>query len=136
MAISRYVPWFAIVAVAAAIVAGLFVSGSPGEQRARRADEQRVADLQRLSERLARHYRDARALPANLEALVDGRILTSLPHDPATGMGYEYVTTGAASYHLCADFVRESKPISADDFWAHPRGRKCFDFDYSAIRFD
>jgi hypothetical protein len=122
--------------VAVAIIAGLILTGSPAEQRLLRLDEQRVAHLRDLSNSISRHYVDTAALPDMLETLVDGRIRTSLPLDPATDRPYEYETAGPARFRLCAEFARESSPRDANDFWSHAAGRQCFEFDLSDLRLD
>lgn len=119
-----------IAVVAVAIAVGLYLSGSPGEQRLRRLDERRVTDLQRLSSALQVYHRQTGQLPADLERLVDGRRLSSLPRDPVTDEPYELRITGDERFELCAEFSRASI-IEPDGFWSHGPGRKCFEFDYS-----
>lgn len=122
--------------VGIAIVAGLVISGSPQRQRELRLDEQRVSGLLRISNDLARHYAQTGSLPGDVEDVVDGLLLSSLPVDPVSGRNYEYTTTGAASYRLCADFARETDRSVSGEFWNHAAGRQCFDFDLSNRRLD
>ncbi|HEU4618800.1 MAG TPA: hypothetical protein VFV10_12230 [Gammaproteobacteria bacterium] len=79
------------------------------------------------------YFAETGALPAALDALVDGRRLSKLPRDPAADAPYGFSRLGERRYELCADFSRESAPAAAG-FWAHGAGHKCFEFDYSARR--
>lgn len=117
-----------IVAVAAAVVAGLLVAGSPAEQRLRRLDERRVNDLRFLASAADRYFEREEKLPAELDELVDGLFFTRVPTDPATRQPYEYRIVGPRQYELCAAFDRPSRPELADDFWAHDAGLRCFSF--------
>lgn len=125
-----------VVVVLGSVIAALFLIGSPARQRDLRTDETRISDLRSLSNALARYYRETRQLPDSIEQVMDGRIMSRLPRDPASGAAYEYERTGTARYRLCGDFARAGDTGEAEDFWAHPAGRQCFEFDYSAIRLD
>jgi hypothetical protein len=118
-----------IAAVVAAVAAGLWVIGSPGEQRLRRLDERRASDLVQLSQAVIWHHNERRALPASAAELVDGRRLSRLPLDPATDEPYEYRVTGERKFELCAAFARASRAEDANDFWYHEAGRRCYEFD-------
>ena len=74
-----------IAIVGAAIAAGLFVTGSPAEQRLLRLDEQRVTDLRQLS--YAANYRWDRQqqLPSSAADLVDGQYLYAPSRRPCFG---------------------------------------------------
>lgn len=120
----------AVVAVGIAI--GLYFSGSPAEQRLQRLDDRRVEDLRRLQRAIDFHYTQTGALPTELDQLVDGRALSSLPRDPESGTPYELSVTGEAQFELCAEFSRNSTLEPAGSFWSHGPGRKCFEFDYSS----
>lgn len=113
--------------VVIAVVAGLYLSGSPGEQRLTRIDERRVGDLRQLSSTISIYWKDSGRLPADLPVLVDGQRLGSLPTDPQTGMVYIYEIVDMNSYRLCAGFSRPSIQKTSEDFWAHPAGMHCFD---------
>jgi hypothetical protein len=123
-----------LVAVAAAVVAGLVVAGSPAEQRRLRLDEQRITALQELARRAEGRWEAERRLPDTAEQLVDGQRLTRLPTDPTTGEPYEYRVTWARQFEVCATFDRASRPDLAGDFWFHEAGRRCFAFDMTERR--
>ena len=127
----RIAAYASIAVVAIAIAIGLYLSGSPGEQRLRRLDERRVADLQQLASAIQVYHRQTGQLPPDLERLVDGRRLSSLPRDPVTDAPYELRITADERFELCAEFSRASVAERADDFWSHGPGRKCVAFDYS-----
>jgi len=118
-----------IAAVVAAVVAGLWVIGSPAEQRLLRFDERRASDLLQLSQAANWHHSERRALPTSAAELVDGRRLSRLPLDPATNEPYEYRPTGERKFELCAVFARASRAEDAKDFWYHDAGRQCFELD-------
>jgi hypothetical protein len=120
---------FSITAVVAAVAAGLWSIGSPSEQRLRRLDERRVADLTQLSQAVYWHQDQRHALPAGAAELVDGRRLSRLPLDPSTEEPYEYRVTGELKFEVCAVFDRASPSEDAKDFWYHDVGRRCFEFN-------
>ena len=117
-----------IAAVAAAVAAGLLITGSPAEQRLRRADEQRVAELRQLAGTAEFRWNREQRLPS-VDELVDGQYLTRLPTDPATGEPYDYRVTGPRQFEVCATFDRPSRSELAGDFWSHEAGRRCFQFN-------
>lgn len=123
----RILAFVAGAAVAAAVVVGLVLVGTPGEQRLRRLDEQRASDLRRLVAAVDAYWNVNGALPAALEPLVDGRRLSALPRDPSTGAAYPYRPFDGSRYELCAAFDRPS--VEADGFWSHGEGERCFSFD-------
>jgi hypothetical protein len=126
---SRLATGVSVVAVAAAVVAGLTVIGSPAEQRLLRLDERRVLDLRRLAQVVSSHWNARQALPLNAADLVDGRSLTRVPLDPSSDEPYEYRVSGQSQFELCAVFDRPSRLEDAADFWYHDAGRRCFEFD-------
>ena len=107
-----------IAAVAAAVAAGLLITGSPAEQRLRRADEQRVAELRQLASTAEFRWNREQRLPS-----------VDLPTDPATGEPYDYRVTGPRQFEVCATFDRPSRSELAGDFWSHEAGRRCFQFN-------
>lgn len=114
--------------VAAAVAAGLWISGAPQTQRLERADERRIDDLRRLTAAIADYHDDRGELPAHLGALVDGLRLSELPSDPLRGEPYDYERAGAGAYRLCARFDLPSPPERSAGFWRHGAGRHCYAF--------
>lgn len=136
MKLQRLAAFGSIALVGIAIVAGLYVAGSPAEQRLLRLDDRRVTDLQRLSRAATRYYSQTDRLPASLDGLADGRRLSSVPRDPESGEPYEYNVHGDGRFELCAEFSRESRQAAERDFWRHGRGRDCFEFDLADLGSD
>ena len=112
MNVQRLAAVASIVAVTAAVVAGLLVAGSPAEQRLLRLDDRRVSDLRQLSSAAQFQWEQNQTLPAGSAALVDGRYLSRLPVDPA-GQSYEYRATGPRAFEVCAVFGRPSPGVPA-----------------------
>ncbi|MGD2167041.1 MAG: hypothetical protein PVF63_02975 [Gammaproteobacteria bacterium] len=128
----RMLVWGSIGVVAAVVIAGLWLSGSPQNARAERLDERRIADLMRIVRVLERTWQDDEALPEQLEELVDGRRLAELPVDPVTQESYEYRRTARMQFELCADFARPAPRLSGvDNFWNHDAGHQCYAFDFA-----
>ena len=112
--------------VAAAIVAGLMVTGGPIAARAEKRDMARLADLRELQSFVTCRYDLDDALPDTLAT--DERCADTLPMtDPVTDAPYVYEKTSATSYRLCATFER---PELVEDYdlgpgqWQSDRG--CF----------
>jgi hypothetical protein len=113
--------------VAAAIVTGVVILGSPSDERARRLDQRRVSDLAGLEMAVNFYFAQHTKLPASLEALSTQpgvRIAT----DPVTGAAYRYRPIDAEQFELCGTFERaaESRVSSGVDVWEHPSGDHCF----------
>lgn len=132
MNVHRVAAGVSIAVVAIVAVAGFIVSGTPGEQRLKRLDQHRVADLQNLARAVDRHWAAEHSVPTAVDPLVDGRNLSRLPTDPATGEPYRYERLSADGYRLCADFARASEEWERDSFWEHPAGTHCYTFKVSA----
>ena len=122
------------VIVLGALLIGLYVLGSPMEERFRRLDEQRVADLLQLSRAINRNFRFSDRLPTNLTDIVDGQLIRRLPIDLETEAMYQYEIIDIDSYRLCAEFSIASEEGNLDDFWSHSMGRECFDFKAQSDR--
>lgn len=120
----------ATLAVVGGIVAGFWVLGTPGRQRAIAADRQRIQDLQAIAFEL--HGRSQSPadfeLPAELD---DGQRRV----DPLTDEPYSYQRLSESSYELCAQFDTDSStyPLQnatqENEFWQHPEGQHCFEFE-------
>jgi hypothetical protein len=122
---------FAIVSslvVVAALIGGLYVGGSPGEQRLLRFDERRVNDLRALSHAISKRWDKTKRLPQMLDELVDGQGLRGIPADPETESSYVYEVLSINKFRLCADFSRPSLNPDPKDFWIHKSGKQCFEF--------
>jgi len=126
--------------VAAAIIAGFFIVGSPFEGRVRRFDERRVSDLQFLQEEITNYWMNKQKLPENLSLLRDDIRSVSIPKDPETGTEYEYKILEKTKFALCASFSRPTetygaqtqKSVPAEPYvgienWEHKEGRVCFE---------
>lgn len=148
-------PWFGIVLVIAAIVAGFIAVGSPASQRAYRFDSQRVNDLSSIQSQIVSYWQQKEKLPSSLVDLNDALSWFTVPVDPETSAPYEYSTKSGLSFELCATFSRATRddkgrgeygygrggsigiaypvaydmayPIIGDqDNWKHEEGRACF----------
>ena len=120
-----------VLAVGAAVTAGLTLVGPPSEARLERLDARRVEDLQRLSRLIDVHRAKHGRLPASLDK-VDFEPLAETIKDPATGQPYEFRSTGENRYELCAVFDRPSTLAPSgvgQEFWAHSAGRGCFSLE-------
>ena len=120
--------------VAAAVVAGFFIVGSPQEERLRRFDDRRVSDLQTLQYQIVNHWQTKNKLPETLGDLSDSISGFMAPRDPSNGSAYEFRAASTLSFELCASFTRPSErqmqpePAGPDpsQSWDHPAGRFCF----------
>jgi hypothetical protein len=124
----------AIVAVLAAVAAGLLVLESPAVMRERELDRRRTRDLYAITRGVDIYWENHHQLPASLDALrPNPGGPDALPEtlDPVSEQAYEYRVIGSNRYELCATFDRESEP-RVDNFWAHGPGRHCFTFDPEA----
>jgi hypothetical protein len=134
MTVQRFAVIGSIVAIGAAVVVGLWLIGSPAEQRLLRLDEQRAAELAQLVSAVRYRWNTDRRIPDGADGLVNGEYLTRVPTDPVTREPYEYRVTGPRQFEVCATFDRPSRPHLAGDFWFHEAGRRCFSFDLSQPR--
>ncbi|MBI5705757.1 MAG: hypothetical protein HZC36_02085 [Armatimonadetes bacterium] len=129
--------WLVVLGVLAAIIAGLWVVGSPSQARMEKADERRVEDLQQLVQ-VARGYfvnhhtlpRDQAKLYAEASSGYGGQMA-----DPVTGKQYGYRVKDSATFELSAEFEtdrsKDERPryygYSGDlPFWRHKKGLQWF----------
>lgn len=122
-------------AVAAAIVAGLLLVGSPGEARLQKLDRKRVSDLYSIIDGVNLYWTRQRSLPPDLDALAaETRFDNEL--DPETASPYVYRVLDPDRYEVCATFSTECDPPH-DRCWdwqhggraeidAHGAGEQCF----------
>jgi hypothetical protein len=116
----------AIAVAAAAVGAGLYFSGSPGEQRLLRLDDARLDGLRMLAGAIDAYWNASGRLPATLAEVLDAQRLQRLPADPATAAPYAYEPLDSDRYRLCATFDRPSSELEATGFWRHEAGLQCF----------
>src|SRR5690606_15319580 len=116
-------------AVAAAVIAGLYVIGAPSEERALRLDERRLTDLMRLTAAVDAYWSMHDELPRNLDELMAAQRLRDVPTDPISGHPYTYETIDRDSYRLCTTFDRPSRASEPSNFWQHDAGAQCFDMN-------
>src|SRR3989338_916343 len=144
--------WLAAAAVLASIVVGFFIMGSPATARARKLDDQRIADLQNIQWQVVSYWQQKEKMPKALADLADQLGGWKAPADPQNNTAYEYVFDKGTSFQLCADFSRsnlgESEKLKgrggygssypmpmpvydgvsgiATDNWEHAVGKICF----------
>lgn len=135
----KYLVYGSVILVAAAIIAGFLTIGTPGEQRARKFDEQRIHALQGVQANIIEYWRTKDILPGNLSDVEDSIIEYKIPVDPETKEQYEYKVTGELSFQLCANFSTEMSPEMIERYslarpaveiggnWEYAEGRTCFE---------
>jgi hypothetical protein len=118
----------------AAVVAGLVIAGSPHDERMRKADQQRVSDLQQISYSVEAYMNTNGELPPSLEELArsPNTYIASIL-DPRTRLPYTYRRGENGQYTLCATFETDSdsgpdQPArpQPNGFWTHGVGERCF----------
>lgn len=137
----RWFGWSTSIVVAASLIGGLFVVGSPGTERLRRFDAQRAGDIKIISEEVfnatvgpawrnpALPLTIRQPLPRSLdEVLAGARQRRPRINDPKTETAYEYQVLGESTFRVCASF-EQARDEAGDVAWNHPAGRHCFDFD-------
>jgi hypothetical protein len=130
----RTVVVLASIGVFAAIVAGLLTIGSPGDVRVQKLDERRIEDLQQLQFAIKSYWDNYSALPSSLDELHSERRVAVRLADPATSEPYVYIVADTNTYQLCATFQGEGtsrwgQQAGIGDFWWHPAGSHCFEFN-------
>lgn len=142
----RWFAWGVILVVAAGVVYGFWVAGSPFAERLRRFDERKIQDLQTIQWQVINYWQRKDKLPARLEELRDDISGFVPPRDPETGEAYEYRTLETLRFELCAAFKTSSVAASEGqnairvlpkafpgpgntpaENWAHDIGRACFE---------
>ncbi|MBI2437020.1 MAG: hypothetical protein HYV41_04755 [Candidatus Magasanikbacteria bacterium] len=138
--VPKNMAWGTSIVLLAVIIAGFFIMGTPGEQRARRFDEDRISDLQTLQYQIIEHWITKDTLPENLDILKNDITGFTVPLDPQTQNAYEYTPTGNLSFELCAMFNTDQNntdknrmmetsvwyPNIESENWKHGMGRNCF----------
>ena len=113
-----------VLVVLGALGGGFYLVGPPAEERARRLDQRRETDLQRLRLAADLYWTRNQRLPASLDELAKEAGTNIYARDPLSGEPYAYTVKGDAAYELCASFARPSE--RRDDFWSHGAERRCF----------
>lgn len=113
------------VAVVASVIWGLFLIGSPEQQREKKFDEKRISDLQGIAGSIDLYYTRHNSLPDNLDDLEKEPGISISQADPETGTGYIYRRISSVTYKLCARFSAESDD-ALQSLWAHSKGPYCF----------
>lgn len=124
-------------AVVAAVIAGLFLAGSPEKERIRLADEQRINDLQQISYAMDVFWNAEGILPASLPELAKHQnVFVQRIQDPQTGEPYPYRATSERTYELCAvfttsSFIDPNQPPQPplERFWQHEAGQTCYSLE-------
>jgi len=120
-------------AVFATLIVGLWLSGTPGSERARQFDLQRVEALQQIAAGVQSYYGVRGYLPEGLGGLLEipNGVGAEVLLDPAGGRRYEYRTIDSLTFEVCAEFgaADENGGHSNPEFWRHGAGRKCFRFE-------
>jgi hypothetical protein len=126
----------AAVVVVVAVVSGLMVMGSPGEERTRSLDRRRVTDLQGIIAAADLHWTRHAALPAALEDLAAEPGVSLQTADPVTARPYEYRVLDGAGFEVCAVFdaaSEEASPRPQRDLLVHGPGRQCFEVEADEV---
>jgi hypothetical protein len=122
---------FSGVLVVALLIPGFWFVGAPGRQRALRADQKRLQDIDVVSGRIRNVWNASHKLPERLDQLPE-----PAPADPVSGAGYEYRVKAGSQYELCAKFAKASLPndLPQARIWTHPAGRYCFSLDATSVQ--
>jgi len=126
-----------IAIVAAAIIAGFFVVGSPETARLGRFDIKRESDLGMIQGNGTYFWQSKQKLPESLEDLRDDLRGVIIPTDPETRVPYGFRILGERSFELCATFslpsqvsevARPIEPMGIRSAWEHGSGPTCFEW--------
>lgn len=103
--------------------------GRPAAQRKKQADRQRAMMLWRLAGDVRNVWSSntARMLPDDLEG-----VRSPNKKDVLSGKSFGYKKTSNTTYELCATFATDDRaagPVNGSEFWRHPKGDYCFQFD-------
>ena len=127
---------FALVSSIAVVVAGIvgfWLLGTPGQQRLKSLDQERVRNLQTIARQIE-----------NSDLPDEDKLEDQLPErfnrftDPVTDEPYEYRKVNETTYELCATFATQStesdRYYAIEQEWAHPAGRHCYEMTiYASI---
>ncbi len=105
--------WAAGCAVACLILTALIIMGPPWLQPLYRLDESKVNDLAGIQADIVAYAQRTGRLPSSLSD-ISSLSGTTVPADPQSGQPYEYRSTGAHSFELCAVFNAATQPYSSE----------------------
>ena len=139
----KYFIYTIIAIVAASVVAGFFIVGSPKEERMRKFDDGKVSDLQVIQGQIIYYWQNKGKLPVKLEDTKDSIGGFNPPKDRETGSNYGYEVKSELKFKLCANFNLPSlesrtpfieRPTYPTQYippgnsnWAHGAGYVCFE---------
>ena len=95
-------------AVVAAVVVGLVLLGNPAQERERRIDDRRAADLHAVAAATDLYWARYGRLPASLDDLAAEPGLRISTRDPTSSEMYGYRALEDGRYEVCATFAAES----------------------------
>jgi hypothetical protein len=123
----------AILAAVLTVGYGIYVAGSPGQQRMERLDALRASHLESIVHQVNDHWRQTGSLPDSLESL---RRQPREFDDPETDVPYEYRVIDDANFEICAVFATDTTgqnewqgPVHAPNVRRHGVGLTCFEFE-------
>jgi hypothetical protein len=115
------------------VILGFRSLGGPSKQRLVQADLRIVRSVASLAQQVNMKWRQSsKVLPADLSAFP-----TTATQEPVTHQAISYRRKSDEQYELCAVFSAASQddstqgPNDSNNFWSHPKGEHCFDFDAS-----
>ena len=138
--LSRSYGSIASAAVLESFVYGLVLAGSPGTERLRKIDAQRVNDVRTIAEAVldAVHGSDRwskpvssgpiKPLPKTLEEVAALSVRQRVPLTDGTGEPYIYSVADRTHFSVCTVFAFENREQYAP-FWDHSSGKHCYKFD-------
>lgn len=117
--------------VVLAISAGMYVAGSPYQERRVRLDEQKVDALAGVENAVGRYWKEKKKLPESLDSLSEDDFGVYM-QDRESVKEYEYKVLGKEKFSLCAEFKTSNKQGEEVkkyglDKWAHDAGKTCFE---------
>ena len=120
-------------AVAVGLIAGWSMMGGRGIQRSLEADRLRVSALRAMAvqARSIATRQDGPHAPADRSELVK-TLSVYQTADPETADPYEYKRVSDSEFSLCATFslpTEQSESRYQGQFWTHPAGYHCYQFD-------
>lgn len=119
----------------------LSIIGSPFKQHSYRMDEQRIINLNDITQNAIYYRQNYKDVPQTLADLSKNGFV--VPLDPATMQPYEYRRISDMKFELCANFELVTRPIDIDGRnrvqkpikpgfsegyeWGHAAGKTCFE---------